>query len=122
MRVQVNYTIPIEDSLEKAAEFFGEGLADMKYLLSTLQEIETKNSLSSEPFATHQKLDEIRKRLYEVDSKFNNSMSLIGAYISHNTTPEQPQQSHTPDMAQLQTQLEGLKEATSQYANQSQER
>tara|TARA_Y100001937_G_scaffold126666_2_gene196519 strand:+ start:2642 stop:2998 length:357 start_codon:yes stop_codon:yes gene_type:complete len=118
MRVQVTYTIPLEESLDKSEEFFNEAYEQISEVFTELSKIKSEGALQKSPVHTHQQLDLIRKSLYDLDSKFNNTMSLIAAYASQLSQADDKQQQ--VDMSALQQQIGQLQQATSEHVKSSQ--
>lgn len=98
MRVKISYTIPVEESLEKSEQFLDESLEQLADIIESLMDIKSNNFISEQPFKTHERLDELRKKLFEVDSAVDNSMSLIKAHAQYIINKDEPHMPASPDM------------------------
>tara|TARA_R100000234_G_C4955351_1_gene159261 strand:- start:100 stop:459 length:360 start_codon:yes stop_codon:yes gene_type:complete len=119
MRVQVTYTIPLEESLDKSEEFFNEAYEQISEVFTELSKIKSEGALQQSPVHTHQQLDSIRKSLFDLDSKFSNAMNLIAAYVSKLSQSDSSAQQPV-DVEALQQQIGQLQQATNQHAQTSQ--
>ena len=104
MRVKISYTIPVEESLEKAEQFLDESLEQLADIVEDLVQIRSGGSIKEQPFKTFEKMDNLRRKLFEVDASVDNSMSLIKAHAQYTINKDQVSQpSHDDvDFSQLE--------------------
>ena len=98
MRVKISYTIPVEESLEKSEQFLDESLEQLADIVEDLVEIRSGNSIKEQPFKTFEEMDNLRRKLFEVDASVDNSMSLIKAHAQYTINKDQVSQPNPGDV------------------------
>ena len=98
MRVKISYTIPVEESLEKSEQFLDNSLEQLADIVEDLMQVKSDNLISEQPFKTYERMEHLRKKLFEVDASVDNSMSLIKAHAQYTINKDQVNQSSPEDL------------------------
>ena len=104
MRVKISYTIPVEESLDKSEQFLDDCLEQLVDISESLKQVKNEKLINSQPFRTYERMDDLRRKLFEVDANIDNAMSLIKAHLQFVTTKDQAPQVNPEelDLSQLE--------------------
>jgi hypothetical protein len=120
MRVKLTYSIPVEECLEKADEFFNKADALLGDVLTKFSKIKSESLVENAPYNTLGEVDKIRKDLYEIDSQLNNVVLLLRGHMAdgspepHQHATSAPQQT-AAQLEEMRRNLEGLKESADSF-------
>ena len=115
MRVKISYTIPVEESLDKSEQFLDDCLEQLVDITESLKQVKNEKLINSQPFRTYERMDDLRRKLFEVDANIDNAMSLIKAHLQFVTTKDQAPQVN-PEQLDL-SQLEQINTAVNELNN-----
>ena len=114
MRVKISYTIPVEESLDKSEQFLDDSLQQLADIVESLTVVKTSKLISNQPFRTYERMDDLRRKLFEVDASVENAMSLIKAHVQYTTTRDEHVQSE-PEQADF-SELEKINAAVNELS------